>query len=120
MLHQMMKSLIDQEKNPVLLCDLDCKVMYANPASVRIYRRDMTGENIKNCHNEHSNMLIDKMIAWLQKSVENNILFMYHNPKANQDVYMIALRDEQQNLIGFYEKHENRTLDTTGRPELYH
>ena len=113
-----MKSLIDQEQTPILLCDLNCNVLYANPASVSLYKTDLTGKNIKDCHNAASNEKISRMIAWLKESADNNILFMYHNPKANQDVYMVALRDENKNLIGFYEKHENRNPDTSCSSKL--
>lgn len=118
MINQMMKSLIDQEKTPILLCDLNCCVIYANPASVSLYKSDLTGKNIKDCHNTSSNEKIERMIAWLKERPDNNILFMYHNPKANQDVYMVALRDENKTLIGFYEKHENRTLEASNASAL--
>ena len=37
---------------------------------------------------------------------------MYHDDKENKDVYMIALRNEEGNLIGYYEKHEYRNPET--------
>lgn len=119
MINKLMKSLIDQESVPVLLCDTECNVLYANPAADKEYRREMTGKNIKDCHNENSNAKIQKIIDWLAESAENNKYFLYHNPKSNQDVYMVALRDENGNLIGFYEKHAERTLDSGERPALY-
>mgnify|MGYP006922437624 CR=1 FL=1 len=36
----------------------------------------------------------------------------FHNEKENRDVYMIALRDEAGTLIGYYEKHECRDVET--------
>ena len=44
-------------------------------------------------------------------SEENNRVFTFRNDKENKDVYMIALRDDKQNLIGYYEKHEYRTAE---------
>ena len=41
-----------------------------------------------------------------ENNPENN-----QNTEENKDVYMIALRDEQDDLIGYYEKHEYRTND---------
>ena len=32
--------------------------------------------------------------------------------KENKDVYMIALRDDDGTLIGYYEKHEYRDMET--------
>ena len=119
MINKLMKSLIDQEAVPVLLCDTECNVLYANPAAVKEYRRDLTGGNIKDCHNENSNAKIQRVIDWFAESETNNKFFLYHNPKSNQDVYMVALRDETGKLIGFYEKHAERTLDSGERPSLY-
>ena len=42
----------------------------------------------------------------------NNIVYTYNNEKENKDVYMVALRDENGELIGYYEKHEYRTKET--------
>lgn len=52
------------------------------------------------------------MIAWFDESADNNIFFLYHNEEENKDVYMVALRDENQKLIGYYEKHEYRGTDS--------
>lgn len=119
MINKLMKSLIDQEPVPVLLCDTECNVLYANPAAVKEYRRDLTGKNVKDCHNENSNAKIQAVIDWFAASEENNEFFLYHNPKANQDVFMVALRDDDKKLIGFYEKHAVRTLHSGERPKLY-
>lgn len=39
-----------------------------------------------------------------------------YNEKENKDVYMVALRDAQGELIGYYEKHEYRNCEAA---ELY-
>ena len=36
------------------------------------------------------------------------------NDKENKDVYMVALRDDDGTLIGYYEKHEYRNRETVG------
>ena len=40
------------------------------------------------------------------------MLYTYYNEKENKDVYMVALRDEDKTLIGYYEKHEYRDRET--------
>ncbi|EKC69670.1 hypothetical protein LEA_08169, partial [human gut metagenome] len=40
-----------------------------------------------------------------------------HNEKQNKDVYMVALRDADKKLIGYYEKHEYRNKENM---EKYH
>lgn len=39
-------------------------------------------------------------------------IFESRNDEENKDVYMVALRDEDGKLIGYYEKHEYRNLET--------
>lgn len=39
-------------------------------------------------------------------------MYTYHNEKENKDVYMVALRDSEKKLIGYYEKHEYRDRET--------
>lgn len=111
-IHPLFKSIIDQDTAAVVICDMACTIVYMNPASVRRYKRSLVGQSLRDCHNADSNQKIDRVLAWFQASVDNNILFTYHNGKENKDVYMVALRDEAQRLIGFYEKHEYRNADT--------
>lgn len=56
--------------------------------------------------------MIEKVIDWFKESQKNNRIYTHHNEKENKDVYMIALRNEQGQLIGYYEKHEYRNRET--------
>lgn len=64
------------------------------------------------CHNPSSRQLIEKVIEWFKKSPNNNQIYESYNDKENKDVYMVALRDENKKLIGYYEKHEYRNRET--------
>ena len=106
------KSVIDQDRAPVVICDLEHTVVYMNPASVARYHVDLTGKSLKNCHNAESNKKIDDVVDWFKKDTKNNIVYTSRNDKENKDVYMVALRDENGALIGYYEKHEYRNPET--------
>lgn len=110
------KSVLEQDGAPIVICDIGHTVVYMNPAAISRYHTDLTGKSIKLCHNSVSNEKIDRVIAWFAESKDNNRVFTSRNDKENKDVYMIALRDENGNLIGYYEKHEYRNLETG---ELY-
>lgn len=115
MLKQMLKlfkSIIDQDTAPIVVCDTESVIVYMNPSAIKRYHRDLTGSNLKNCHNAKSNEMIDKVLEWFYKSKDNNIIFTYHNEKENKDVYMVALRDEDGSLIGYYEKQECKNTET--------
>ena len=115
MLKQMLKlfkSIIDQDTAPIVVCDTESVIVYMNPSAIKRYHRDLTGSNLKNCHNAKSNEMIDKVLEWFYKSKDNNIIFTYHNEKENKYVYMVALRDEDGSLIGYYEKQECKNTET--------
>ncbi len=108
MLDKYFKSIVEQDTAAVVVCDNDCKIVYMNPAAVKRYHRDLTGQSLRNCHNAASNVMIDRVLEWFKADEGNNIMYTYRNEKENKDVYMVALRDGKR-LIGFYEKHEYRT-----------
>lgn len=112
------KSIIDQDRAPIVVCDLESTILYMNPASVMRYRGNLTGKNLKSCHNADSNLKIDKVLEWFGMSKDNNIVYTSRNDKENKDVYMIALRDDDGTLIGYYEKHEYRNRETVNFYEI--
>lgn len=115
-LTQFFKSLIDEDKCAVVICDMNHKMIYMNPAARENYSKwggeNLLGKNLLDCHNAKSKEMIGKVLEWFGKSKSNNRIYTYYNEKQNKDVYMIALRDEQGELIGYYEKHEYRNRET--------
>lgn len=111
------KSIIDSDIMPIVVCNTEYEIIYMNPTAVQRYAKrggaELIGKSLLDCHNSESNNKIKAVVEWFSKSHKNNKIFTFHNPKENKDVYMIALRDDNGNLIGYYEKHEFRTLDTT-------
>ncbi len=106
------KSIIDSDPAPIVICDSAHTVIYMNPASLNRYKIDLTGKSIKNCHNSDSNKKIDQIVDWFSRDKNNNIIYTSRNDKENKDVYMVALRNENGELIGYYEKHEYRNKET--------
>ena len=110
------KSVLDQDRAAIVLCDLNHTILYMNPAAVRKYAKwggeKLIGQNLLACHNPHSQEMIYKTLDWFEKSADHNIIYEFHNEKENRDAYMVALRDEEGKLIGYYEKHEYRDPET--------
>lgn len=110
------KSVIDHDQNAVVICDLSHKIIYMNPSAVKRYEHRggaaLLGRNLLSCHGARSINLIEKTILWFRESKENNMVYTNHNEKENADLYMVALRNESGELIGYYEKHENRNRET--------
>lgn len=115
MINKLFKSVLEQDRAPVVICDLNDTVVYMNPSAISCYHKDLTGKSIKACHPEEANIKIDKVISWFKESADNNLIHTYYDEKENKDVYMVALRDEEKKLIGYYEKHESRKREEMGK-----
>lgn len=113
------KSVINSDNMPIVLCDVNHTIIYMNPSAVKRYAKkggsSLIGHSLLACHNEESNSIIRMIVSWFEESSENNRVFTFHNDKENKDVYMVALRDDNGNLIGYYEKHECRNTETSPR-----
>ena len=110
------KSLVDQEHAAVVICGLDHTILYMNPAAIASYAKHggaaLLGKSVLACHAPHSCQTIQKVVDWFAADKQHNLVYTYHNEKQNKDVYMVALRDADGTLIGYYEKHEYRTPET--------
>ena len=115
------KSVLEQDEAAVVLCDLNHTIVYMNPAAASRYAYaggyDLVGKSLMGCHNEKSNEMIDKVVNWFKESPEHNKIYTFYNVQENKDVYMVALRDDAKNLIGYYERHVYRNRESG---KLYH
>lgn len=113
------KSIVDQDQCAVVICSMEHEILYMNPAARMRYAKrggeGLVGKSLLDCHNPQSVEMIKKVVSWFAESAEHNRIYTFHNEKENKDVYMVALRDEDGSLIGYYEKHEYRDQETAKR-----
>ena len=116
-LSKLFKSIVDQDRAPVVVCDTMHIVVYMNPAAIEAYKdgggAKIIGTHIFDCHSERANEMIRKVVDWFATDKGNNSIHTFYNSRQNKDVYMVALRDDDGELIGYYEKHEYRNKDDT-------
>ena len=117
MINQYFKSLIDQDTNPIVLCDTDHQILYMNPSAIDHYApyggEALVGKSVMDCHKPASRMAIEKVLAWFTSDKTHNRVHTMFLPQENLDVYMVALRNDAGDLIGYYEQQINRTPDPT-------
>jgi PAS domain-containing protein len=110
------KSILEQDRCAVVICNLDHEIIYMNPAADKNYAKwggaALLGHSLLDCHNEKSREQIQKVIDWFAESPDHNLVYTTHIAKQNKDVYMVALREADGTLIGYYEKHEFRNPET--------
>lgn len=115
-LYPYLKSMVETDRCAVVICNLDHEIIYMNPAAITRYVKwggaALVGKNLLDCHGPASREMIQKVIDWFGQSREHNMIYTSYNAKENKDVYMVALREENGDLIGYYEKHEYRNGET--------
>ena len=121
-LNNVFKSVLEADRAAVVICDLEHIIIYMNPVAIARYEKwggkALLGKSLLDCHNEKSREMIHKVVEWFKVSKDNNLVYTSYNQKENKDVYMVALRDDSENLIAYYEKHEYRNRETMKMYEI--
>ena len=109
------KSIIDQDRCQVVICDPQHTIIYMNPAAVKAYEKRggaaLVGRCLLDCHSPVSVDRIREVSEWFAADPSHNLVHTAYSETKAKDIYMIALRDENGTYIGYYEKHEFRTRD---------
>lgn len=115
-INEIYKSVLEADRAAIVICNLNHTIIYMNPAAIKRYEKwggkALMEKSLLDCHNEKSREMITKVVDWFKASVDNNLVYTFHNQKENKDVYMVALRNDSGELIGYYEKHEYRNRET--------
>ena len=105
-INEVYKSVLEADRAAIVICDLDHKIIYMNPAAINRYEKwggkNLMGQSLLNCHNDKSREMIIKVLDWFKASKNNNIVYTSYNEKENKDVYMVALRNSAEELIAYY------------------
>ena len=116
------KSIIDQDRSSIVICNLKHEIIYMNPTAIKNYEKrggeKLIGRSLLNCHNAESVNRIQEIVDWFAADENHNLVYTFYNEKQNKDVYMVALR-ENGKLIGYYEKHEYRNSETMKQYDLW-
>ncbi len=116
MLSQMFREVLEKDRAPIVICDVNHTIVYLNETATKNYQKwggqALLGRSLLDCHNEKSRQAILDVVAWFLLSKSNNMIYTYKNTAQQKDVYMVALRDTDGNLIGYYEKHEFRKAES--------
>lgn len=116
-LNPFFKSILDQDDTAIVICNLNHEIIYMNPKACEAQAKRggaaLIGRNLLACHSPESREKIQKILEWFKADKSNNWVHTFFNPNQVKDGYMVALRDEEGSLIGYYEKHEFRTKDET-------
>jgi PAS domain-containing protein len=64
------KSIIDQDRASIVICNLKHEIIYMNPAAVNSYAKrggdKLIGRSLLDCHNQESRDKIQKVVDWFR------------------------------------------------------
>jgi len=106
---QMLSYILDSYPYPVVFVDCDHIIKYMNKrAEYHYYQergyRDLIGKSIFDCHqNPKSEEMIKAVVAKLRNHA--NEIFLKVSD-SNQRIYIVPVRDENGDLIGYFERFE--------------
>ena len=111
------KAFAEGSDYPLVICDTELRIIYLNSKAANAYNRaggyDMVGKNIEIYISIEAMSKLNMVLEWFKEDPENNSIFAKRIDETNTDMYIVALRDENQNLIGICSRHICRTPDTS-------
>ena len=108
-LSEIMKGILDSYPYPIVFADSDYIIRYMNRyAEYHYYKerglKDLIGKNILDCHyTEHAKNRIRE--AFEKMKLDGKEMFIGVNTR-NQRGYMVPVRNDEGELIGFIERFE--------------
>ena len=75
------KGIIDTEEGPIVVCNLDYRVIYENPAALRYYApvTPITGKLLETLMDEEMMSKVRMSIEWFKEDKKNSRVFAFHD-----------------------------------------
>lgn len=107
------KGIVDSEEGPIVICNLDYRIVYVNPKADVYYEpvKPLAGKLLATLMDEEMMSKVVMSVEWFKEDVKNNKVFALHDKVNNMDMYILAIRNSKNELIGFYGRREDRTPD---------
>ena len=98
------QSLLNSVKDPILFTDTNHIVQYMNKAAIEHYEegKNLLQSNLLKCHNEESQKMMVDIFAEMQNGLEEKLI----TDNEKHRIFMRAVRDEEGNLLGYFERYE--------------
>ncbi len=111
----LMAAILDSLKDPFLFADTEHVIRYMNKAAIAYYSEgeNLIGTSLLDCHNEQSQQKIIEILAAMHAGEEERLII------DNEDhlIYMRAVRDADDRVLGYYERYEPPVKRGEAQPE---
>lgn len=98
------ESLLNSVIDPILVADTKHIVQYMNKAAINHYEEgeSLIGSNLLLCHNEESQKMMIDILEEMQNGLDEKLI----TDNEKHRIFMRAVRDENGELIGYFERYE--------------
>ncbi|MEA3439296.1 MAG: nitroreductase family protein [Chloroflexota bacterium] len=105
---ELFSSILDSIGEPILFADTEHKTIYMNEAAIAHYSggEDLLGRSLLDCHNPESQQVMQDVLAEMQAGDLEESLISENEERL---VYMRPVRDENGDLLGYYERYEKKS-----------
>ena len=114
--NEILVGLINTKHSPIVVCDLDYRIIFMNTYANEKYEsrggEKLIGQLIGNYTSIEGMTKLDMIIEWFKENNDKDKVFCYHVDENNTEVYLVAIRNEKRELIGFSSMHECREPET--------
>ena len=116
-----LRAFVETDMNQIVICDTNHIIVYMNKVAIEKFSdlggADLIGKSLMQYLGVETQSRIEAIVSWFSESPDNNWVYTYRNEASQTDMYAVALRDENGNLIGYYEKRRSTFPE---KEELYH
>ena len=116
-----LRAFVETDMNQIVICDTNHIIVYMNKVAIEKFSdlggADLIGKSLMQYLGVETQSRIEAIVSWFSESPDNNWVYTYRNEASQTVMYAVALRDENGNLIGYYEKRRSTFPETE---ELYH
>ena len=104
----MYKELLDSLVEPIVMADTEHVMVYMNKAAEKQFKKwggkKLLGKSVFDCHNDNSCKVIKEVFAKMLDGLDEELI----GDTDKQLIFMRAVRDETGQVIGYYERYENK------------
>lgn len=108
--NRLIKLILDSIEHPVLFVDTNHIIRYLNKVAEKEYYqvrrlKSLIGRPLFSCHPPYAVPTITAAFEKLKAGEED--VFLYYSKKIEDNLYLRAVRDEEGNLIGYFQRYEH-------------
>ena len=106
---KLLDSFVNSIPDPVVITGTDHTVLFVNRAAEKLFKEDesLVGRSVLDCHNQESRQKIEAVLERL-KNGEDEVRITTRqgeDPENRQHTFMRAIRNDDGELTGYYERY---------------